>query len=172
MYLVMNFELFFLPLIKLRLAGSFVLKSHLIMLISCIVIWHLMIWERFEAFTVAKVNKIFVVYQLCQLVKNYWHQTLIIGTEMVPETSVIFNQLTWLVWEVDYEWWTGVASEHSPRWTEKTHKYFSHNRPSQAKTEIGYLQTQLTRITTWTNLLTKLDMEKGYWCVTQIACFI
>jgi hypothetical protein len=29
-------------------------------------------------------------------------QTLMMGTEMVPETSVIFNQLTWLIAREDY----------------------------------------------------------------------
>jgi hypothetical protein len=49
---------------------------------------------------VAKVDKIFLCHQLYQLVKNYliW----ILGTEMVSETSVIFNQQTWLTVQEDF----------------------------------------------------------------------
>jgi hypothetical protein len=52
------------------------------------------------------VDKIFLGYELRQFVKNYWcfrdhlcphHQGLMRGTEMVPEMSVIFNQLSWLL---------------------------------------------------------------------------
>jgi hypothetical protein len=61
-----------------------------------------------EVFTVAKIDKIFSGSKSCQLAKNYpnisdnlspLHQILMImmkATEMLPETSVIFNQLTLL----------------------------------------------------------------------------
>jgi hypothetical protein len=52
-----------------------------------------------EAFTAIEVDKIFSGYQQYQLVKNYQHsrdhlydQTLMMGTEMVPEKSVIFTK--------------------------------------------------------------------------------
>jgi hypothetical protein len=50
---------------------------------------------------VAKVDKI-LGYQLYQLDKNYQHQTLMIGTEMIPETLVIFNPLTLLIAHKNY----------------------------------------------------------------------
>jgi hypothetical protein len=57
------------------------------------------------------VGKIFSGYQLCRLVKYYrrfrdqlcpHHQSLIVGREMVPETCLISNQLTWLIAREDY----------------------------------------------------------------------
>jgi hypothetical protein len=53
----------------------------------------------------AEVYKNFSDYQPSKLVKNYRHfrnllcpsyEILIFGTEMLPEISVIFNQLPWL----------------------------------------------------------------------------
>lgn len=51
--------------------------------------------------------KIFSGYHPCKLVKNYGsfrdglnlmsHKTLMMGTEIVPEISAIFNQLTGLI---------------------------------------------------------------------------
>jgi hypothetical protein len=48
-------------------------------------------------------------YQPCQLIKNYWpfrdhlcRQTLMMCTEMVPEMSVICNQLTRLIAREDF----------------------------------------------------------------------
>jgi pantothenate kinase-related protein Tda10 len=46
-----------------------------------------------EAFTAANVNRTFSDYQPC-------HQMM--ETEMILETSVIFNQLTWLIAQEDF----------------------------------------------------------------------
>jgi hypothetical protein len=52
-----------------------------------------------EAFPVPEVNEIFLGHQPCQLVKN--DQILIMGTETVPQTLIIFNQMTWLTAQED-----------------------------------------------------------------------
>jgi hypothetical protein len=52
---------------------------------------------RSKAFTATNINKIFSGYQPCQLVKN--HQRF---REMVPETSVVFNQLARLMTREDF----------------------------------------------------------------------
>jgi hypothetical protein len=52
-------------------------------------------YERFEVFTSVKANTIFSGYQLS-------HQTLMMKTEMVPETTAIFNQLTRLASQEDF----------------------------------------------------------------------
>jgi hypothetical protein len=66
---------------------------------------------RSEAFTMAKLEKIFSGYQLYQLGKNHLHfrdhlcphhQGLILRPEMVPEMSVTFTQLTWLIPQKDF----------------------------------------------------------------------
>jgi hypothetical protein len=66
---------------------------------------------RSEVFTTAKVDKVFSGHQPCQLVKNHrrfrnhpcpHHQGLLFGTDMVPETSLIFTQLTRLLSREDF----------------------------------------------------------------------
>jgi hypothetical protein len=62
-------------------------------------------YYKIQGFRGGQVHKIVSGYQPDQLVKNYRrfrnhlcpHKTLIFGTEIVPETFVIFNQLTWLI---------------------------------------------------------------------------
>jgi len=50
---------------------------------------------------VVNINKILLSYQPCQSVKNYqYFIALKMRTVTVPEMSVIFKQLTWLIdWE-------------------------------------------------------------------------
>jgi hypothetical protein len=37
------------------------------------------------------------VYAMVQALDSLRHQTLMMGTEMVPEKSIIFKQITWLI---------------------------------------------------------------------------
>jgi len=47
---------------------------------------------------VVNINKILLSYQPCQSVKNYqYFIALKMRTVTVPEMSVIFKQLTWLI---------------------------------------------------------------------------
>jgi hypothetical protein len=57
---------------------------------SCVMM--IVVNVRSEGLTAAEDVAIFLGYQPRQ-----YHQTLMMGTEMVRENSIIFNQLTWLI---------------------------------------------------------------------------
>jgi hypothetical protein len=42
------------------------------------------------------------IYAMVQALDSLRHHTLMMGTEMVPETSIIFKQTTWLIAREDF----------------------------------------------------------------------